>query len=116
MRIEQQMQPEGSLNMELIEKRIGNIEHKLDTLNTSVLTLQGSIMPRAEVYTEDAKRVSLERFEGEMSAARERILRLEGGPQKILAWVGIGTGCASVVIAAIAVIVTMAVAVIPHLH
>ena len=95
-----QMQ-ESQSEMQTIEGRIGSIEHKLDTLNTSVLTLQGSIMSRAEVYAEDQKRVSVERFEGETNGIRERLNRLEGGPQKLLAWLGAGIGCFSVILAAV---------------
>ena len=110
-----QMQQEQA-DMQTIEHRIGSIEGKLDTLNNSVLMLQGSMMSRAEVSAEDAKRVSLERFEGETNGIRERLLRLESGPQKMLAWVGIGTGCMSVIIAAVAVMATILIALVPHLH
>src|SRR5690242_6848247 len=103
-------------DMQTIEGRIVGIERKLDTLNTSVLMLQGSIMQRSEVYAEDAKRVSTERFDGEMAGVRDRLIRLESGPQKMLAWVGIGTGCLSVIIAAVAVLATMLIAIVPHLH
>lgn len=99
MRLDMQMQ-ESQTDMQTLEGRIGGIETKLDTLNTSVLTLQGSIMSRAEVYAEDQKRVSLERFEGETNGIRERLNRLEGGPQKLLAWLGAGIGCVSMLIAA----------------
>lgn len=98
---------ESQTDMQTLEGRIDGMERKLDTLNTNVLTLQGSIMSRAEVYAEDAKRVSLDRFEGETNGIRERLTRLESGPQKMLGWIALlvsgSVGCLSVFFAAIGV-------------
>ena len=92
---------ESQTDMQTLEGRIGGIEKKLDTLNENVLMLKGSVMLRPEVYAEDAKRVSIERFEGETTGIRERLNRLEGGPQKLLAWSGAAIGCLSVIIASV---------------
>lgn len=85
---------------------------KFEALNDTLLTLKGSIMSRAEVYAEDAKRVSLERFEGEFGGVRDRLARLEGGPQKILGWISLsvaaGFGCLSSILAAASVTVAIA--------
>lgn len=103
-----------------IAGRIDELDKKLDALSlqmaSQLATISGQIISRADIAAEDNKRVSVERFDGEISAVRDRLLRLESGPQRTLAYVGIGTGCLSVIIAGLAVCVTVAAVIIPHIR
>lgn len=116
-------------DMQALEQRITKLDEKLDnltlTMATQLATISGQITSRAEIAAEDAKRVSLERFEGEMSGMRERISRLESGPQKVLGWISLAvaafTGCLSAILAAVgvcvailAVLATVIIAILTH--
>lgn len=125
MRMEPTLEAEHT-DMQTIEHRIGGMENKLDTLNDNVLTLKGQIMPRAEIEAADARRVSLERFEGEMSGVRERLTKVESGPQRLLGWISLfvsaGIGCMSLLLTGIGsmlvllgLVATVLIALIPHL-
>ena len=114
-------------DMQTIQTRIGGMENKLDTLNDNVLTLKGQIMPRAEIEAADARRVSLERFEGEMGGVRERLTKVESGPQRLLGWISLfvsaGIGCMSLLLTGIGsmlvllgLVATVLIALIPHLR
>lgn len=91
---------EGS-NFGRLEGKVDSIAAKLETLNTTV----ASMMPRAEVDSEIGRRVSLEVYTADQRATNERLLRLEGSPMKFLAWFAAGTGCLSVIMTAIAIMV-----------
>ena len=114
MRMEPTMEA-GQADMHTLETRIEALDEKIDKLNENVLTLKGSIMPRAEIETADGRRVSLERFEGEMLGVRDRLAKLEGGSQKALAWIGAGVGCLSAVFTALGVTAAIVIAIVPHL-
>jgi len=114
-------------DMQTIENRIGGMETKLDTLNDNVLTLKGQMMPRAEIEAADARRVSLERFESEMSGVRDRLGKVESGPQRLLGWISLFVsatiGCLSLliggavgVVSLLALAATVLIALIPHLR
>lgn len=108
-------------------KQIETLDDKLDRVNGNVLELKGSVMSRTETEAADNRRVSVERFDGEVNGIRDRLGKLESGPQKLLAWVALfvsgGIGCLSLVFTALgvgaallAVVATVLIAVIPHLH
>lgn len=82
-----------------LEQRIDTLDTKLDTkledLTKAVLKLEGALMPRAEIYAEDAKRVSAESYTVAHQALLDRVTRLESGPQRVLGYVGAATGCLS---------------------
>lgn len=108
------------INVQTLEHRIESLDSKLDAMAlqmaTQLATISGQITSRSEIAAEDNKRVSVERFDGEMSGMRDRLGRLENGPQKMLAWLAMGAGCLSVVVTAAGVLVAVAVAIIPHLR
>lgn len=114
MRVETTMEAEQA-NMQSLEHRIGKLDEKLDTLSLQMATISGQITSRAEIIAEDNKRVSLERFEGEMLGIRDRLSKLESGPQKMLAWIGAGVGCMSAVFTALGVTAAIVIAIVPHL-
>lgn len=82
-----------------LEQRIDTLDTKLDTkledLTKAVLKLEGALMPRAEIYAEDAKRVSMDVYTSAHQAILDRITKLESGPQRLLGWIGAATGCLS---------------------
>lgn len=128
MRIEQTLEPRQEyIDMQALQTQINTLDDKLDKVNGNVLELKGSIMSRAEAEAADNRRVSIERFEGEMGGMRDRIGKLEGGPQKLLGWISLfmsaGIGCMSLVLTGIgaitgllAIIITVFLALLPHLH
>ena len=105
----------GQADMHTLETRITTLDDKLDKVNENLLKLQGQMMPRAEIEAADGRRVSLERFEGETAGIRDRLSKLEGGPQKALAWIGAGVGCLSAVFTALGVTAAIVIAIVPHL-
>lgn len=138
MRTEMAQIPAEQLDMQAIQaqikavddklgKQIETVDDKLDRVNGNVLELKGSVMSRAEAEAADGRRVSVERFEGEMGSVRDRITRVESGPQKLLGWLALivsaGIGCFSLVlttigvgVALLSVIVGILIVVIPRLH
>lgn len=77
------------------------IESKLDALANElqeVKVLVASMMPRAEVDAEIARRVSLEVYTADQRATHERLIRLEASPARFLSWLGGGIGCLGVLV------------------
>ena len=114
-----------------LETRLDALDSKLDTkldeLTRAVLRIEGNVPSRADMAAEMAKRVSIERFDGEMGGLRDRLIRLESGPQKLLGWVSLivsgvvgivasAIGCLSLLLVAAGILITVALTVIPHLH
>lgn len=130
MRMEPAMTDEttmGQTNMQTLENRMESLDEKVDKVNENVLKLAGSIMPRSEIEAADARRVSLERFEGEMGGVRERLTKVESGPQRLLGWISLfvsaGIGCMSLLLTGIGsmlvllgLVATVLIALIPHLR
>ena len=113
--------------MQTLNNRIESLDAKIDALTIQVSIIDGKITSRAEIAAEDNKRVSLEMYTTAHQALVERLGRLESGPQRMLGWISLfvsgGVGCFALVltgigaaIAALALLVTIAIAVIPHLH
>lgn len=113
--------------METLGNRIDSLDAKLDALTIQVSIIDGKITSRTEIAAEDNKRVSLDVYTAAHQALVDRILRLESGPQRLLGWISLlvsgAVGCLSLtigatmgILAAVAIAVTIAIAVIPHLH
>ncbi len=83
-----------------LEERIDRINDKLDTLKSSVLRLEGSVITRAEISAEMSKRVSLESYQIAHQALQNEFrdlesdfhefkVRAQGGWQRAAPWVAI---------------------------
>ena len=80
------------------------VESKLDGIAKEVgeiRVLIAGMMPRAEVDGELARRVSLEAYTSDRQSLLDRVTKLEASPMKLLAWISVGSGCLSLLIAAI---------------
>ena len=101
-------------NAHKLEQRIDDLDNKvdikLDELTRLVLRIEGNMMPRAEVYGEDAKRVLVETYNAAHQALTDRITKLESGPQRFLAYFGAATGCLSVAVAVVGLIIVVLIA------
>ncbi len=82
------------------EGRIDAINDKLDTLKSSVLRLEGSVITRAEISAEMSKRVSVESYQIAHQALQNEMrdlesdfhefkVRAQGGWQRAAPWVAI---------------------------
>ncbi len=91
-----------------LEQRIdsldGKVDAKFDELTRLVLRMEGNMMPRAEVYAEDAKRVLNESYSANHQALIERVTKLESGPQRLLGYIGAATGCLSAAIVLLGIV------------
>lgn len=105
-------------NMHKLEQRIDlldtKLDNKLDELTRMVLKIEGSMMPRADVYSEDSKRVLVETYTANHQAVIDRITRLESGPQRFLSWAGAALGCLSVGLVALGIFSTILIAYFTH--
>lgn len=99
-----------------LEERIDKLDEKLDEklnkLTEAMLKLEGAMMPRAEVYAEDAKRVSIESYTVAHQALLDRVTRLESGPQRVLGYVGAATGCCSALFVALGILASVVLAIL----
>lgn len=80
--------PDVGSKLDGIAKEVGEIR-----------VLIAGMMPRAEVDGELARRVSLEAYTSDRQSLLDRLAKLEASPMKLLAWISVGTGCLSVMIA-----------------
>lgn len=76
-------------NFDRLEGKIDGMAGEIQ----AVKVLVASMMPRAEVDAEIARRVSLEVYTADQRATNERLIRLESSPMRFLAWLGAGVGC-----------------------
>ncbi len=85
-----------------LEVRIDRLNDNLDTLKSSVLRLEGSVITRAEISAEMSKRVSVESYQIAHQALANEMrdletdfhefkVRSQGGWQRAAPWVAIGT-------------------------
>ncbi len=79
---------------------IQRLSNKLDMLIDRV----AAMMPRAEVET---RYVSREGYDGALLGIRERLIRLEGGSQKLLSYIAVATGCLGTLISALGISATV---------
>jgi hypothetical protein len=97
-----------------LEERLDALDSKLDIkleeLTRSVLRIEGSMPTRGEVASEDAKRVLLETYTQAHAAMLDRIVKLESGPQRFLAYIGAATGCLGLAFVLLGMIVTVLIA------
>jgi len=97
-----------SSSIQKLERRIDTLDEKMDAkfdeLTRLALRIEGNMMPRAEVYAEDAKRVSTEAYSVAHQALLDRVTRLESGPQRLLGYIGAATGCLSAAIVLLGIV------------
>lgn len=94
----QRMQQDNSMAANLVR-----LESKVDAVAgevQEVKVLVASMMPRAEVDGELARRVSLEAYVSDQREITSRLIRLESSPQRLVVWLGVGVGCLSLIITA----------------
>lgn len=104
--------------MQKLEDRIDGLDNKLDNMRDEVMTrlvrIEAGQMPRAEIYSEDAKRVLMETYTQAHQALLDRIIRLESGPQRLLGYIGAATGCLSACFVLLGIVGSVIVAIVEH--
>lgn len=93
------------------------LEAKIDSLASelqAVKVLVAAMMPRAEVDAELARRVSQEVYTADQRATHERLLRLESGPQKLIAWLAVGVAVFGAIISGLTLAAGIAAFILTH--
>lgn len=90
------------------------VEDKINNIQVQVAKLGETQVTGAEVEAKVNTRVSLDAYTGDMRGVNDRLARMEASPQKLLAWVGIGTGCLGVILSFVAVVFGIITWVITH--
>lgn len=87
-----------------LETKVDGVDAKVDALVIQVTQLNASSMQRAEIEAADSRRVLVETYVSDQRSIGERLARLEGGPLRILAYLGAGTGCLGILISVVGVL------------
>lgn len=66
-----------------------DVSHKLEQLAVTLQALSSSMMTRKEIEEADNRRVSVDTYNSDQAAVRERLTRLEGSAARILPWVAL---------------------------
>ena len=95
----------------------GALEPKIDAIAREVAevkVLVAGMMPRAEVDAEIGKRVLQETYTSDQVAMKERLMRLEASPMRVVSYLGAASGCLGVLVSALMAMLYIAGIVIVH--